>query len=70
MAGLTKARKLMLIIGISFTFFLAEIAGACFAASPKVDVLRADACRSRLLHTLACACRGRLPLRTSFLRVH
>jgi hypothetical protein len=32
MAGLTKARKLMLIIGISFTFFLAEIAGALFAA--------------------------------------
>jgi hypothetical protein len=31
MAGFTKAQKLMLIIGISFTFFLAEIVGTCFA---------------------------------------
>jgi hypothetical protein len=37
MAALTKARKLMLIIGISFIFFLAEIAGTCFAALRKVE---------------------------------
>merc|ERR1712230_283869 len=33
MAGLTKARKLMLIIGISFTFFLAEIAVGFYTRS-------------------------------------
>lgn len=37
MVDLTKARKLMLIVVISSTFILAEIADARFAAERRVD---------------------------------